>query len=187
MFGPSSSSSSTKDTDEKKEEAPGTPSAPVILNEEQRIAYLDAVVTGTRTIEIALATENHIDVWLVRGGAQEGCLAAINAGSAGGAAENESCGKPTQDQMVSQVGGSQVGIPQEKLPEFTSVARNSAKWARRGGWLLLQINTKYLVAGDGVESGWVCLKSAPLIKAKYIPHPNPIIPTGGARALPNAD
>ncbi|MEF9674420.1 hypothetical protein QNM99_29700 [Pseudomonas sp. PCH446] len=80
--------------------------------------------------------------------------------------------------MISQVGGSRPGVPQEKLPEFTSVARNSAKWARRGGWLLIKINTKYLAAGDAIESGWICLKSAPFTKAKYIPHPNPIVAVG---------
>lgn len=187
MFGPSSSSSSTKDTDEKKEEAPGTPATPVTLNEEQRIAYLAAEVTNTTLIENALMTGHHIDVCLVRGGDRDGCLQALNTASAGGEPANEECGAPTLQQVISQVGGSQQGAPQEKLPEFTSVAQNSAAWARRGGWFLIKINTRYLAAGDGGQKGWICLKTAPLLRAKFIPHPNPIILTGGARALPNAD
>ncbi|WP_157015865.1 hypothetical protein [Pseudomonas batumici] len=169
--------------EEKKEEAP---KAPTIMNEEQRIAYLNGVVTGSIAIGNAIATNRHINVWLVRGGGQEGCLAAINAGTAGGEPENEACGSPTPEQVRSQVGGSRPGVPQEKLPEFTSVPQNSAKWARRGGWLLVEINTQYLARGDGLESGWICLKSAPLVKAKYIPHPNPIVAVGG-KPLPNAD
>ena len=172
------------DGEEEKKEAP---KAPAILNEEGRIAYLDAIVTRSILIENAIAKNQHIDVWLVRGGGQESCLTAINAGSAGGEPENEACGKPTLEQVISQVGGSRPGVPQEKLPEFTSVARNSAKWARRGGWLLVKINTKYLAAGDAGESGWICLKSAPLLNAKYIPHPNPVAAVGGGRAIPNGD
>ncbi len=150
------------------------------------VSALNGIVTKTEVIAEAIRTGNHIDVCLVRGGSAAGCNTAVTTLSAGGEPPNVACGAPTRQQMISQVGGSQPGIPQEKLPEFTSVAANSAKWARRGGWLLVQINTRYLIAGDAGESGWICLKSAPLVSAHFLPHPTPVSAPGG-KALPNAD
>ncbi len=150
------------------------------------VSALNGIVTKTDVIAEAIRTGNHIDVILVRGGSDTGCLAAVNNRSAGGEPRNADCGAPTLQQMISQVGGAQPGIPQVKLPEFTSVPANSAKWARRGGWLVVAINTKYLIAGDAGEKGWICLKNAPLVSANYIPHPNPVTAPGG-KTLPNAD
>lgn len=149
------------------------------------VSALNGVVTKTEVIAEAIRTGRHIDVCLVRGGSATGCNAAVTTKSAGGEPPNAACGAPTVQQMISQVGGSQPGIPQEKLPEFTSVAANSAKWARRGGWLVVQINTRYLIAGDVGESGWICLKNAPLVSACFLPHPTPAVQEG--KALPNAD
>lgn len=151
------------------------------------VGALEGIVTKTDVVAEALRSGNHKDVVLVRGGSATGCAAAVNASSAGGEPANADCGVPTLQQMISQVGGSQPGIPQEKLPEFTSVPANSAKWARRGGWLVVKINTKYLIAGDAGEKGWICLKNAPLISAHYLPHPKPLPVEEGKKALPNAD
>lgn len=162
-------------------------SSTLVPNDESGIvSALNGVVTKTDVIASAIRTGKHINVKLVRGGSATGCEAAVTTKSAGGEPANAACGAPTVQQMISQVGGSQPGIPQAKLPEFTSVAANSAKWARRGGWLLVEINTSYLIAGDAGESGWVCLKNAPLVSAIYIPHPTAVSAPGG-KALPNAD
>ncbi len=147
---------------------------------------LEGIVTKTDVVAEALRSGNHKDVVLVRGGSATGCAAAVNASSAGGEPANVNCGAPTLQQMISQVGGSQPGIPQEKLPEFTSVPANATKWARRGGWLVVKINTRYLIAGDAGESGWICLKNAPLVFAQFLPHPEPLTAEEG-KAFLNAD
>lgn len=113
-------------------------------------------------------------VTLIRGGSQDGCMRAMNQMSAGGQPPNPNCGRPSNDQAVSQVGGSQVGRPQQKLPEFTANIRKSMNWARRGGWLVVKIKAKYLTLGDVGQSGWVCFHNAPLQWAQFVPHPDPI-------------
>ena len=107
---------------------------------------------------------------------------ALNAMTAGGGPRNPLCGPPSESQVISQVGGSQPGRRQEKLPEFTAVASNSAQWERRGGWLVIKIRAKYLARGDVGQRGWVCLHGAPLEWGQFIPHPNPV-----AMNIPNAD
>ena len=121
-------------------------------------------------------------VTLVRGCSKESAHAALTAMSAGGAIANEACPRPDEDHTVSQVGGSQPGKPQRKLPEFTSVPQKSLKWARRGGWLVVKVKTKYLLRGDVGQFGWVCLHAAPIEVGWFIPHPNP-----KAINIPNAD
>jgi hypothetical protein len=156
------------------------------MNESQVIASLTARVTTDSAVAQAVNSDNNnsgeIIVTLVRGCSRDGGSAAVRAMSAGGAARDPQCGRPSETQAISQVGGSQPGRPQEKLPEFTAVASNSASWSRRGGWLVIKIRAKYLVRGDVGQSGWVCLHSAPLEAAEFIPHPNPV-----AMNIPNAD
>jgi len=159
------------------------PSSSYVYTESQMTANLASKVTDTQTIANALAQNKPQNVWLVRGGSKEGCESAVNTRSAGGEVPNSNCGRPTEAQVISQVGGSQPGVAQQKLPEFTSVAAKAEKWARRGGWLLVCISTEFLAVGDKGESGWVCLKTAPLVECLYIPHPKPL--TG--KAIPNAD
>jgi hypothetical protein len=170
--------------DEEKMASSSKPSV-VPITEGSIAAALSGVVTSTATIATAVTTKNHVDVVLVRGGSREGCLSAVNTLSAGGEPPSPGCGAPTLQQMISQVGGSRPGVPQEKLPEFTSVAANATKWAKRGGWLVVKINTQYLIAGDAGESGWVCLKNAPLLTAQFLPHPAPVVEEG--KKMPNAD
>jgi len=109
-------------------------------------------------------------------------MAAIKTESAGGEEADEESASPSEAQAVSQVGGSQAGKKQVKLPEFTAEASKSDKWALRGGWLFIGIKVKYLNRGDVGECGWVCLKEAPLEFAFYVAHPNPT-----SVNLPNAD
>ncbi len=154
-------------------------SSPNVL---QILGFLNARVTPDAEVAAAIAGNPSKIVTLVRGASAQGALAAMNAMSAGGSAQNAACGPPTESQIISQVGGSQPGKPQEKLPEFTSVAGNAEKWAKRGGFLMVQIRAKYLGRGDVGQSGWVCRKEAPLEGANFIDHPNPI-----AVGIPNAD
>lgn len=120
-------------------------------------------------------------VTLVRGASTQGGTQAAASNSAGGVAPDPNCGRPSEESAVSQVGGSQPGKAQEKLPEFTCKPEYSVKWARRGGWLVIRINAKYLVKGDVGQEGWVCKPEAPIAGA-FIPHPNPV-----AMNIPNAD
>lgn len=154
------------------------------MNESQVIAYLQRMVT--LDLVVKQATNNigsgDIVVTLVRGCSQSGGMAALNSMTAGGAPRNPLCGRPSEAHAISQVGGSQPGRPQAKLPEFTAAAQNTLGWARRGGWLVVKIRAKYLVRGDVGQCGWVCLHGAPLEWGQFIPHPNPV-----AMNIPNAD
>ncbi|MBI2771725.1 MAG: DUF4765 family protein [Burkholderiales bacterium] len=155
-----------------------------------RFANLDALVNvlkgeigtvflnrGSVTADsaVALAVSRNIDltVTLVRGTAADSAVKALSTRSAGGEPRDPGCGRPSSSQVISQVGGSQPGKKQVKLPEFTAVVGNSDKWAKRGGWLFVRISTLYLVRGDLGERGWVCLRSAPVEMAQFVPHPNP--------------
>ena len=151
-------------------------------SEEEAILFLKGIpFSSYTTVANAVATHADVMVTLVRGSStQTGQSAATNS-SAGGETPNPSCGCPSESNAVSQVGGSQPGIPQSKLPEFTCDPDLSVKWARRGGWLMVRINTKYLAKGDVGQQGWVCLPSAP-VEAMFIPHPQPV-----AMNLPTAD
>lgn len=146
------------------------------------LGFLNARVTPDLDVAAAVAYNPTKIVTLVRGTSTTSALAAMHAMSAGGDAQNAGCGAPTESQIISQVGGSQPGKPQEKLPEFTSVPGNAEKWAKRGGFLMVQIRAKYLGRGDVGQNGWVCLKEAPLEGANFIGHPNPV-----AIGIPNAD
>src|SRR4051812_28774229 len=100
------------------------------------VAKLAQVVTPDATVALAVGTPAGALVPLVRGCSVTGGQNATTNQSAGGETPNPACGRPTNLEAISQVGGSQPGKPQVKLPEFTARASNSAAWARRGGWLL---------------------------------------------------
>jgi hypothetical protein len=144
--------------------------------------YVSRLITRSDLVKRAVATGTNITVTLVRGCTVESGLKAMNTMTAGGLQPNPTCGAPSHSEAISQVGGSAVGRPQQKLPEFTATGVIATKWARRGGWLLIKIKTKYLTLGDPGQDGWMCRHAAPLEWAQFIGHPNP-----KASALPNAD
>lgn len=152
------------------------------MNEDQIVAHLRPKITSYQQVAAAVQNNPEAIVTLVRGGSGAGSLAALNAMTAGGQPRNAMCGRPNERQAISQVGGSQPGMAQVKLPEFTTVPERSVNWARRGGWLVVKIRAKYLTKGDVGQSGWVCFPGAPLEWAQYIPHPNPV-----GMNIPNAD
>lgn len=150
-------------------------SASKIVYTEMEIAgYLNARLTSYHDVEAAVSSSGETIVTLVRGGSEAGSISALNAMSAGGEPADQNCGKPTESQAISQVGGSQPGVPQKKLPEFTTRSVNSINWARRGGWFVIKIRAKYLTKGDVGQYGWICLKNAPIESGQFIPHPNPV-------------
>jgi len=159
-----------------------TAAPPAPRSEGEAIRMLNRIpFSSYDTVANAVANDTDVMVTLVRGASTQTGQAAATNSSAGGETPNPSCGRPTETNANSQVGGSQPGIPQSKLPEFTCDPALSVKWARRGGWLMVRINTKYLVKGDVGQQGWVCLHSAP-VEAVFIPHPQPV-----AMNIPNAD
>jgi hypothetical protein len=149
--------------------------------EREVIMYLQSKVTSNDDVKKAVGSNDGGEtiVTLVRGCLETQAKEALAQKSAGGQLQNSKCGRPSESQAISQVGGSQPGITQKKLPEFTANAENSAKWARGGGWLVVNIKAKYLTQGDVGQEGWVCFHSAPLeelekAELEFITHPIPL-------------
>ncbi|MEP3346931.1 MAG: DUF4765 family protein [Litoreibacter sp.] len=122
------------------------------------------------------------DVVLVRGTSAVSAQAALSRKSAGGEISNFGTPRPTEQEAISQVGGSQPGAAQVKLPEFTPSMDIADKWAKRGGFFFIKINAKYLTRGDIGQKGWIAKKAAPISGGYFYPHPNPV-----AFNIPNAD
>lgn len=139
-------------------------------------------VTPDADVERAVNGKFVTNVVLVRGTSKDSAYRAMAAKSAGGDPANFATLRPTDGAAVSQVGGSQVGKPQVKLPEFTALKSKADKWATRGGWLYVKISAAFLLRGDVGECGWVANKSAPILDAVFVPHPHPV-----AMNMPNAD
>ena len=89
--------------------------------------------------------------------------------------KDENCGRPTDEHASSQVSGSRPGKPQQKLPEFTCEVEASCKWAKRGGWMIVEIEAQYLEKGDVGQAGWVCHYAAPIKVLAVVKHPKPVI------------
>ena len=98
------------------------------------------------------------------------------AGSAGGDQPNPDAPPPTMQQVVGQVGMDEVapwasrGTPfrQQEVVEFTISLRTAQSYGTRGGVIEVKIDRRYLSRGDVGASGWICLKSAPVIFVRHI-------------------
>lgn len=139
-------------------------------------------LTPDSSIQRAVAGNFVTNVVLVRGTTQNSATRAIARKSAGGEVQSFAVQRPTNSQAISQVGGSQPGQAQVKLPEFTTSVQKADKWAKRGGFFFIKISASYLTRGDVGQNGWVVNKSAPIIDGFFVPHPNPV-----SFNVPNAD
>lgn len=97
--------------------------------------------------------------------------------SAGGVQANPDCGKPSQQDMVAQVGMDDVmpnasrstPFKQSDVTEYTADPRVAQLASKGNGVLMIKISSKYLIRGDsGIMNGWIALKSAPLISAELM-------------------
>lgn len=131
---------------------------------------------------ISVSTENVVEnasadtvVYLYRGTRLVSAATMREKGCARGDAVNAGCGRPTEKEVITQVGGYQGGGDYKKYPEFTT----SLHWARVYATdcvSLVAIEKKYLTKGSVSECGWVCYDGAPcrLIAAyKYTPPGGP--------------
>lgn len=87
----------------------------------------------------------------------------FDTGCARADAPNPDCGRPTEKEAISQVGGprsGQLSEEQKKFPEFTT----SLHWAQSYATdciLMIAIQKKYLTKGSVSECGWICYDAAP--------------------------
>lgn len=98
------------------------------------------------------------------------------AGSAGGITPDSGAARPSELQVIGQVGmdetapwaSSSTPFKKQDVVEFTTSITTAQDYGSRGGIIQVQIDGRYLSRGDIGASGWICLRSAPLTFLRHI-------------------
>jgi hypothetical protein len=111
--------------------------------------------------------------------------------SAGGAAPNPNCGKPTDEEGREQAKGNHgQANPCQGMVEYSTDKSKATGFGRRQGCelVVVRMKAKYLQLGSGSESGFCCYESAPIEagKMEVVPGPKVNLIGAGGRFL-NAD
>ncbi len=77
-------------------------------------------------------------------------------GSAGGDVINYDIGRPSEEEVKSQV------AERNRLPEFTNSKSVASRFGTNNFCVAFKINSKYLTPGSGTENGFVTYNSAPV-------------------------
>ncbi len=119
-------------------------------------------ITVTTEDVVKNASDDEV-LYLLRGSRMVSAAKMKEKGCARGDVADANCGRPTEQEATSQVGGSKAGeslTEHKKFPEFTT----SMFWAQSYATdciVLVAIQKKYLTKGSGSEDGWICYDAAP--------------------------
>ncbi|MGC2635832.1 MAG: DUF4765 family protein [Acidobacteriaceae bacterium] len=109
------------------------------------------------------------EVFVLRGSRLDSAKRMYETGCVRGDKPDPNCGRPTEEEVISQVGGPQSGKEHFKFPEFTT----EWHWAQTYATnciVMIAIKKKYLTKGSVSECGWVCYDAAPCRVAGVEPY-----------------